>query len=92
MPPLQLAQKLGETGAFTKTGQAREHVFYAELTGQTAEARCERAQAKEELTRRMGLWGHDVDYQLPSACRPCRRAPRPDRAIEAQALQQPRRS
>ena len=35
----ELAQKLGETGAFTKTGQAREHVFYAEIAGQTAEAR-----------------------------------------------------
>ncbi|MEK1851058.1 MAG: TolC family protein, partial [Phyllobacterium sp.] len=34
-----LAQKLGETGAFSKTGQAREHVFNAELTGETAKAR-----------------------------------------------------
>src|SRR5690606_37732761 len=51
-----LAEKLGQTGAFTKTGQAREHVFYAELAGQTAEARLQARMAKEALTRLMGLW------------------------------------
>lgn len=62
-----LAQKLGQTGAFTKSGQAREHVFYAELAGQTAEARLAARTAKEELTRLMGLWGYDVDYKVPNA-------------------------
>ena len=61
-----LAQKLGETGAMTKGGQAREHVFYAELAGQTAKARLEARLAKEELTRLMGLWGSDTDYQIPN--------------------------
>uniref|UniRef100_UPI000563E9FE TolC family protein n=1 Tax=Rhizobium fredii TaxID=380 RepID=UPI000563E9FE len=62
----ELAQKLGETGAMTKEGQAREHVFYAELAGQTAKARLTARLAKEELTRLMGLWGSDVDYQVPN--------------------------
>ena len=35
----ELAEELGKTGAFGKSGQARQHVFYAELTGQLAEAR-----------------------------------------------------
>jgi outer membrane protein TolC len=62
----ELAQKLGETGSMTKGGQAREHVFYAELAGQTAKARLEARLAKEELTRLLGLWGSDTDYQIPN--------------------------
>lgn len=62
----ELAQKIGEAGSLTKGGQAREHVFYAELTGQTAKARLEARLAKEELTRLMGLWGSDTDYQIPN--------------------------
>lgn len=81
-----LAQKLGETGAFTKTGQAREHVFYAELTGQTAEARLAARGAKEELTRLMGLWGYDVDYQVPNALPALPKGTKAKRAIEAEAL------
>lgn len=61
----ELAQKLGESGALAKGGQAREHAFYAELTGQMAEARLASRLAKEDLTRLMGLWGSDVDYFVP---------------------------
>lgn len=63
----ELAQKLGESGAMTKAGQAREHAFYAELTGQMAEARLASRLAKEELTRLMGLWGSEVDYFVPDS-------------------------
>ena len=58
----ELAQKLGETGALGKAGQAREHAFNAELSGQTAKARLDAQLAKEELTRLMGLWGTEVNY------------------------------
>jgi outer membrane protein TolC len=81
-----LAQKLGQTGAFTKTGQAREHVFYAELAGQTAEARMQARVAKEELTRRMGLWGYDIDYRLPGSLPPLPKGAKSKRAIETEAL------
>jgi outer membrane protein TolC len=81
-----LAQKLGQTGAFTKTGQAREHVFYAELAGQTAEARMQARVAKEELTRRMGLWGYDIDYRLPGSLPQLPKGAKATRAIEAEAL------
>ena len=81
-----LAAKLGETGAFTKTGQAREHVFYAELVGQTAEARLAARNAKEELTRLMGLWGSDIDYRVPNALPAIPRSLAARRAIEAEAL------
>jgi outer membrane protein TolC len=81
-----LAQKLGETGAFPKAAQAREHVFFAELAGQTAEARLAARMAKEELTRLMGLWGNDVDYQVPNALPALPNVARTKRAIEAEAL------
>lgn len=84
----ELAQKLGESGALSKGGQAREHAFYAELTGQTAEAVLASKLAKEELTRVMGLWGSEVDYfvpdRLPSLPKSVSRKDR----IEAEALTQ----
>lgn len=82
----ELAQKLGETGAFTKTGQAREHVFYAEIVGQSAEARLAARTAKEELTRLMGLWGPDVDYSVPNTLPALPKGAKAKRAIEAEAL------
>jgi outer membrane protein TolC len=82
----ELAQKLGETGAFTKTGQAREHVFYAEIVGQTAEARLAARTAKEELTRLMGLWGPDVDYSVPNMLPALPKGAKAKRAIEVDAL------
>ena len=82
----ELAQKLGETGAFTKTGQAREHVFYAEITGQAAEARLAARTAKEELTRLMGLWGPDVDYSVPNMLPTLPKGAKAKRAIEVEAL------
>lgn len=63
----ELAEKLGETGAMAKGAQAREHVFVAELAGETAKARLAARLAKEDLTRLMGLWGSDLDYQLPNS-------------------------
>jgi len=81
-----LAEKLGQTGAFTKSGQAREHVFYAELAGQTAEARMQARMAKEDLTRLMGLWGQDIDYQVPDALPALPANPLARNDVEALAL------
>lgn len=82
----ELAKKLGETGAFTKAGQAREHVFFAELAGQTAEARMQARMAKEALTRLMGLWGNDLDYEVPNALPFLPKSPVAKRTVEAEAL------
>ncbi len=62
----ELAKKIGEAGSLTKADQAREHVFYAELTGETAKARLEAKLAKEELIRLMGLSGTAIDFQIPN--------------------------
>lgn len=82
----ELAKKLGETGAFTKSGQAREHAFNAELAAQTARARLAARLAKEELTRLMGLWGADVDYSVPNALPALPKGAKAKRTIEAEAL------
>jgi outer membrane protein TolC len=63
----KLARRLGETGAMNKLDQAREQVFYAELTTQLATARQNADSERERLVRAMGLWGNDLDFKLPDA-------------------------
>jgi outer membrane protein TolC len=82
----ELAEKLGETGAMTKGAQAREHVFVAELAGETAKARLAAGLTKEELTRLMGLWGSDLDYQVPKSLPPLPGSVARRDTIEAEAL------
>lgn len=82
----ELAKKLGESGAMPKAGQAREHAFYAELTGQKAQAKLAATLAKEELTRLMGLWGAEVDYFVPNRLPSLPRRRAVKRAIEVEAL------
>lgn len=82
----ELAEQLGRSGALTKAGQAREHVFYAELTGQKAEAKLAARTAKEELTRLMGLWGEDVDYFVPDQLPELPRKRKTNPRIEQAAL------
>ncbi|MDP9809497.1 outer membrane protein TolC [Rhizobium tibeticum] len=82
----ELAEKLGETGAMTKGSQAREHVFVAELAGETAKARLTARLAKEELTRLMGLWGSDAEFQVPNSLPPLPKAIAKRDTIEAEAL------
>jgi outer membrane protein TolC len=63
----KLAVQLGETGAMNTLDQAREQVFYAELTAQLATARQRAESEREALIRRLGLWGEDLDFKLPNA-------------------------
>jgi outer membrane protein TolC len=63
----RLAARLGETGAMNKLDQAREQVFYADLTAQLATARQREASEREALIRAMGLWGADLAFRLPNA-------------------------
>jgi outer membrane protein TolC len=82
----ELAEKLGETGAMAKGAQAREHVFAAELAGETAKARLTARLAKEELTRQMGLWGPDAEFQVPNSLPPLPKTTMKRDTIEAEAL------
>ena len=63
----KLAARLGETGAMNKLDQAREQVFYADLTAQLATARQREASEREALIRAMGLSGANLDFKLPDA-------------------------
>ncbi|MFJ6322091.1 MULTISPECIES: TolC family protein [unclassified Rhizobium] len=82
----ELAEKLGETGAMAKGPQAREHAFVAELAAETAKARLAARLAKEELTRLMGLWGSDMEYQIPNSLPPLPKTIADRDTIEADAL------
>lgn len=83
----RLARRLGETGALNKLDQAREQVFYTEITAQLARARQLASSERERLTRFMGLWGYDIEFTLPSALPtlPSRAKTLPDVEIEAVA-------
>ncbi len=82
----ELAKKIGEAGSLPKAEQAREHVFYAELTGDTAKARLAAKLAKEELVRLMGLSGSDIDFQIPNRLPNLPRALIKRDDIEAEAI------
>ena len=62
----ELTRKLGETGAATRLNQARSGALYAEVATELAEARLDAATEREALTRRLGLWGRDLDYRIPA--------------------------
>ena len=83
----QLATRLGETGAMNKLDQAREHVFYAEITAQVASARQRASSEREKLTRTMGLWGDDVGFKLPGSLPPLPRRPQAMPDIEVAAIE-----
>jgi len=63
----KLAAHLRETGAMNKLDQAREQVFYADLTAQLANARQREASEREALIRAMGLSDANLDFKLPNA-------------------------
>jgi outer membrane protein TolC len=82
----QLSQRLGESGALNKLDQARNQIFYAELTAELAGARRRAVSERERLIRRIGLWGRDLDFRLPDALPPLPAAPRVASAVEVEAV------
>jgi outer membrane protein TolC len=81
----QLAKRLGETGAMNKLDQAREQVFYADITAQLATTRQRAAGEREKLVRSLGLWGGDLAFKLPGSLPTLPRKPQalPDIEVEA---------
>jgi outer membrane protein TolC len=82
----QLAKRLGETGAMNKLDQAREQVFYADLTTQLATARQHAMSAREQLIRSLGLWGTDLAFTLPKSLPALPSRPRTLPAVEQEAV------
>ena len=82
----QLAVRLGETGSANKLDQAREQVFYADITAQLAVARQTAASEREGLIRSLGLWDGDLKFKLPNALPPLPRRAQSLAAIEVEAV------
>lgn len=82
----ELAKKLGETGALPKLEQAREHAFYAEVSGDLAVARLKQRSEREKLNRALGVWGKDLAYRLPERLKPLPATPRTAENIETAAV------
>ncbi|MBY0560066.1 MAG: TolC family protein [Hyphomicrobium sp.] len=82
----ELAKKLGETGALPKLDQAREHAFYAEVSGQLAVARLKQRGEREKLNRVLGLWGGELVYRLPDKLQALPPKPRTSADVETEAV------
>lgn len=82
----KLGTRLGETGAINKLDQAREHVFYAEVTTLLATARRRAVSEREALIRSLGLWGNDIQFMLPSALPALPQRPQSQGGVEAEAV------
>jgi outer membrane protein TolC len=82
----ELAKRLGESGAMNKLDQAREQVFYAEITAQLAKARQEATGERERLVRALGVWGGDLAFRIPNSLPPLPNRPRSAPTVETQAV------
>jgi outer membrane protein TolC len=82
----QLSTRLGEAGALNKLDQARNQVFYAELSAQLASARQRASSERERLIRALGLWGDDLKFRLPSVLPALPRRPATLPAVEREAI------
>ncbi|MGF6425078.1 TolC family protein [Bradyrhizobium elkanii] len=82
----QLAKKLGETGGMNKLDQAREQVFYAEITTDLASARQNAASSRERLARLLGLWDGDLGFRIPDRLPVLPKRPQQQPSIEIAAV------
>ena len=82
----KFAARLGETGGMNKLDQAREQVFYADLTAQLATARQRAASEREAMIRTMGLWGDDLAFKMAAALPPLPSRPQALPDIETEAV------
>ncbi len=82
----KFATRLGETGGMNKIDQAREQVFYADLTVQLAATRQRAASERESLIRTMGLWGDDLTFKMAASLPPLPSRPQSLPDIETEAV------
>ncbi len=61
----ELARRMAQVGNWSKLQQAREQGFYADAALKRAYAEQAAVAARERLTRMMGLWGQQAQFQLP---------------------------
>ncbi|WP_445939091.1 TolC family protein [Pseudomonas sp.] len=61
----ELARRLAAVGNYSLLQQAQEQSFYADAGLNLIRAEQARVQSREQLTRLLGLWGEQIDFQLP---------------------------
>ena len=69
-----------------KLDQARDQVFYAELTAQLATVRQRALSERERLVRLLGLWGSDLTFRIPETLPALPRRPKALAAVEVEAV------
>jgi outer membrane protein TolC len=84
----ELARRMAAVGNFSKLDQARDQVFYAEVTAQLARSKQAALAERERLTRIMGLWGGDISFKLPERLPDLPKSAREITDLESQALKQ----
>ena len=84
----ELARRMAAAGNFSKLDQAREQVFYAEVTAQLARVKQTALAERERLTRLMSLWGEDIRFPLPERLPDLPKSAREMSDLETQALKQ----
>ncbi|MBZ2209745.1 TolC family protein [Massilia soli] len=82
----ELARRMAAAGNWSKLQQAREQAFYADTVAQLARARQAKVAERERLTRLIGLWGNNTQFQLPDRLPDLPAAPRDIQNAEAQAM------
>jgi len=61
----ELARRMAAVGNWNRLQQAREQGFYADAALNLARAERAQVRARERLTRLMGLWGTQTQFQVP---------------------------
>lgn len=84
----ELARRMAVVGNFSKLDQAREQLFYAEVTAQLARVKQAAVSQRERLTRLMGLWGEDIRFRLPDRLPDLPKDSRAIADLEQQAISQ----
>ncbi len=62
----ELAARMAQGGNFSKLDQARVVALQQQAAAQLARARLNAQLEREQLARRMGLWGQQLAFQLPA--------------------------
>ena len=61
----ELARRMARVGNFSKMDQAKELAQQQQAAAQLARARLSAQLEREQLARRMGLWGQQLQFKLP---------------------------
>ena len=81
-----LAQRMLRVGNWSLLQQAREQAVLLQASAELARARLAAATEREQLNRRMGLWGKQTEYVLANQLPPLPVTPQSADGIEAAAL------